>query len=143
MPIRVRCDHKAQSTQDAMRAQIKRFSFDIACVQCGHPHSLQQVPFACVALRVASCVLCGLGLKLRQRRRVPILQRKWSQDSCVPSKTRKKTLWLVFRIHVSPDCFQKFPLRWISVTLMEKAMQETGTHSEAHEIFEGIFQLDV
>ncbi len=27
------------------------FSFDVACVQCGHPHSHQQFPFACVALR--------------------------------------------------------------------------------------------
>ncbi len=37
------------------------FSFDVACVQCGHPHSHQQVPFACVTLHVASCILCGLG----------------------------------------------------------------------------------
>ena len=37
-----------------MRAQIgMRFSFDVACVQCGHPHLHQQVPFARVALRVA------------------------------------------------------------------------------------------
>ncbi len=39
------------------------FFFDVASVQCGHPHSHQQVPFACIALRVASRVLCGLGLK--------------------------------------------------------------------------------
>ncbi len=42
--------------------KLEHFSFDIACVQCGHPHSHQQVPFACVALCVASRVLCGLGL---------------------------------------------------------------------------------
>ncbi len=32
------------------------FSFDVACMQCGHPHSCQQVPFACIALCCASCV---------------------------------------------------------------------------------------
>ncbi len=32
-------------------------------MQCGHPHSYEHVPFACIALRVASSVLCGLGLK--------------------------------------------------------------------------------
>ncbi len=31
-------------------------SFDVACVQCGHPHSHQQIPFACGALHVASRV---------------------------------------------------------------------------------------
>ncbi len=45
--------------------KFKCFSFDVACVQCGHPYSHQQVPFACVALRVASRVLCGLGPGLR------------------------------------------------------------------------------
>ncbi len=29
--------------------EFQNKSFDIACVQCGHPHSHQQVPFACVA----------------------------------------------------------------------------------------------
>ena len=40
-----------QSTQDAERnapRKFKHFPFDVACVQCGHPHSHQQVPFACV-----------------------------------------------------------------------------------------------
>ena len=45
-----------------MGVQIGSFSFDVACMQCGHPHSHQQVPFACVAMRIASRVLCGLGL---------------------------------------------------------------------------------
>ncbi len=34
--------------------KFEHFSFDVACVQCGHPHSHQQVPFACIALHVAS-----------------------------------------------------------------------------------------
>ena len=29
--------------------KFERFSFDVACMQCGHPHSHQQVPFACIA----------------------------------------------------------------------------------------------
>ncbi len=29
--------------------KLDRFSFDVACVQCGYSHSHQQVPFACVA----------------------------------------------------------------------------------------------
>ena len=54
---------KAQSTQDAGRDALKfeHFSFDVACMQCGHPYSYQQVPFVCFALRVTSRVLCGLG----------------------------------------------------------------------------------
>ena len=47
--------------------KFQHFSFDVACMQCmqcGHPHSHQQVPFACVALGVASRVLCGLDQKL-------------------------------------------------------------------------------
>ena len=34
-------------------------SFDVACVQCGHPHSHQQVPFACVARARARPVWIG------------------------------------------------------------------------------------
>ncbi len=49
-------------TRDATRAQIRTFPFDVACLQCGHPHSHQQVPVACMALHVASRILCGLGL---------------------------------------------------------------------------------
>ena len=49
-PHRTRCARK-----------FEYFSFDVACVQCEHPHSHQQVPFAGVALRVVSRVLCGLG----------------------------------------------------------------------------------
>ena len=55
---------QAQSTQDAWcdaHANWNAF-LDVACVQCGYSHWQQQVPFACVALRVASRVLCGLGL---------------------------------------------------------------------------------
>ena len=48
-------------------SKFKRFSFDVACVQCGHAHSYQQVQFACLALHVASCLLCGLGLKCLNR----------------------------------------------------------------------------
>ncbi len=54
----------AQSTQDAGR-NFQCKSFDVACVQYGHPHSHQQVPFACVALRIESCILCGLGLNIQ------------------------------------------------------------------------------
>ena len=45
-----------------IQSKFECFSFVVACVQCGHPHSHQQVPFACVALHVVSRVLCGLGL---------------------------------------------------------------------------------
>ena len=38
--------------------KLERFSFDVACMQCGHPHSHQQVPFACVMLHVAFHVSC-------------------------------------------------------------------------------------
>ena len=55
-------------TRDATRANWKVFSFDVACLQCGHPHSHQQVPFAFVALRIASRVLCGLGPTFYERR---------------------------------------------------------------------------
>ena len=44
--------------------KFQHFSFDVACVQCGHPHSHQQVPFA---LRVASRVLCGYGLRVGKK----------------------------------------------------------------------------
>ena len=44
-------------TRDATRAQIQTFFLWCCCVQCGHPHSHQQVPL--LALRVR--VLCGLG----------------------------------------------------------------------------------
>ena len=57
-----------------MRA-LEHFSFDVACLQCGCLHSHQQVPFACVALRVvASRVLCGLGLMTitEKKTRAPI-----------------------------------------------------------------------
>ncbi len=33
----------------AVTDQFECKSFDAACEQCGHPHSHQQVPFACVA----------------------------------------------------------------------------------------------
>ncbi len=51
--------------------KLEHFSFDVACVQCGHPHSHQQAPFACVALHVASRILCGLGLKVNKTDEVP------------------------------------------------------------------------
>ncbi len=51
--------HRTQSRDTRVNWNI--FSFDVACVQCGYPHSHQQVPFAHVALHVASRVLCGLG----------------------------------------------------------------------------------
>ncbi len=54
--------HTRHGTKHARKLEC--FSFDVACVQCGHPHSHQQVPFACIALRVASCILCGLGLSV-------------------------------------------------------------------------------
>ena len=44
------------------RHATQRFSFDVACMQCEHSHWRWQVPFACVALLVASRVLCELGL---------------------------------------------------------------------------------
>ncbi len=46
--------HTGRGTRRARKFQC--FSFDVACVQCGHPHSHQQVLFACVMLRVASRV---------------------------------------------------------------------------------------
>ena len=42
--------------------KLQCFSFDVACMQCGHPYSHQQVPFARFALGVVSRILCGLGL---------------------------------------------------------------------------------
>ncbi len=54
--------HTGRGTRCARK--LERFSFDVACMQCGHPHSHQQVPFACVALCIASHVLCGLGPRL-------------------------------------------------------------------------------
>ncbi len=53
---------EAQSTLDAS-TQMERKTFDVACVQCEHSHSRQQVPFACGALRCASTVdwaLCSI-----------------------------------------------------------------------------------
>ena len=37
--------------------KFERFSFDVTCMQCGHSHSHQQVPFACVPL-VSHPVFC-------------------------------------------------------------------------------------
>ncbi len=53
-------------TRDGTRStrKLECFSFYVACMQCGHPHSHQQVLFACIALCVASCILCGLGLRV-------------------------------------------------------------------------------
>ncbi len=45
--------------------KLECFSFDVACMQCGHPHLHEQVPFARIPLRVASRVLCVLGLTSR------------------------------------------------------------------------------
>ena len=42
--------------------KLECFSFDVASMQCEHSHWWQQIPFACVALWVASHVLCELGL---------------------------------------------------------------------------------
>ena len=41
-------------TREATRVQIRTFFLWCCLVQSGHPHSHQQVPFACVALHVAS-----------------------------------------------------------------------------------------
>ncbi len=38
------CQHVGTRTR-----KFQRKSFDVACVQCGHSHSAEQVPFACVA----------------------------------------------------------------------------------------------
>ena len=54
--------HTGHGTRRARK--FEHFSFDVACLQCGHSHSHQQVPFACVALHVPSCILCGLGHRL-------------------------------------------------------------------------------
>ncbi len=40
--------------QHARKFECK--SFDAACVQCEHSHPWLEIPFACIALRVASCV---------------------------------------------------------------------------------------
>ena len=55
--------HTGRGTRRARKLEC--FSFDVACVQCRHPHLHQEVPFARVALHVASRVLCGLGLKAK------------------------------------------------------------------------------
>ena len=34
--------------------KLEPFPFDVSCMQCGYPYSHQQVPFACIALRIAS-----------------------------------------------------------------------------------------
>ena len=39
----------ASGTIHTRACQFARKSFDVACMQCGHPHSPQQVPFPCVA----------------------------------------------------------------------------------------------
>ncbi len=52
--------HTGRGTPHAHK--LEHFSFDVASVQCGHPHSHRQVPFARVVLCFASRVLCGLGL---------------------------------------------------------------------------------
>ena len=52
---------KQKKTRQQLRPNphwTQRKSFDVACVQYGHPHSHQQVPFACVVFRI----LCGWGL---------------------------------------------------------------------------------
>ncbi len=54
----------AQESSSSRARKLERFSFDVACLQCGHLHSHQQVPFAGVALCIASHILCGLGLTL-------------------------------------------------------------------------------
>ena len=61
--------------------KLECFSFDVACVWCGHPHSHQQVPFAWVALRVASRVLCGLGLSIETFLR-PVIRPTQNQQQC-------------------------------------------------------------
>ncbi len=66
---------EAQSTQDA-RAQVLTQPFDVACVQCEHPHSHTQVPFALrrvarpvwmrlkgFCLKICLWVLCEWGLR--------------------------------------------------------------------------------
>ncbi len=59
-----RIANEAQSCGTRRLCKFECFSFDVAYMQCGHPHSHQQVPFACIALRIASRVLWGLGLKV-------------------------------------------------------------------------------
>ncbi len=78
---------KAQSTQDegCDACKFERFSFDVACVQCGHPHSHRQIPFACVALRITSHVLCGLGLNLNHSSTSASEDTSTSQPAELPS----------------------------------------------------------
>ncbi len=44
--------------------KLEHFSFDVACLQCGHPHLHQQVPFACVASCVDWAVKCTATFEL-------------------------------------------------------------------------------
>ncbi len=48
--IQVQKDGKLRPNPHWTRARkFQRKSFDVGCVQCGHSHSYQRVPFACVA----------------------------------------------------------------------------------------------
>ncbi len=49
-------------TRNATRANSNANPLMLLACSVDTPHSHQQVPFAGVALRVPSCVLCGLGL---------------------------------------------------------------------------------
>ena len=91
---RMRCSRK-----------FEHFSFDVACMQCGHPHSYQQIPFACVAMRVTSRVLCGWGVALRKL-------------ACTDdAKTHQKGILDKCSLHVSWECwaFQSEQVRFFSV----------------------------
>ena len=69
--------HKAQSTQDAgHNAHANSNVFPLMLLACSvdHPHSHQQVPFARVALHVASRVLCGLGLTVPESTECRVLK---------------------------------------------------------------------
>ncbi len=77
-----------------MRAQIQRKSFDVACLQCGHSNSHQQVPFACVA---------------RVR---PVWMRPWPDDQ----QKRRKVTWRQPSLYSSPhlDLDLGMFLVWVS-----------------------------
>ncbi len=116
-------------------SKFECFSFDVACVQCGHPHLYQQVPFAWVALLVASRVLCGLGLKnstvrsiskvgnctrISRKRQIQI---KPDKSRCVLSKRVRAAHWglhvknpsrgqkAVLSLKRSPPCVAGYDMR--------------------------------
>ena len=97
--------------------KFEHFSFDVACLQCGHSHSHQQVPFTCITLCVTSHILCGLGLNAgssvcfweREREREKEREREREREILVSetrlrhsqfTTMRRRSLVIVYRTQV-------------------------------------------